>query len=270
MARSRLSPLRNLHCAALALLLFSFAPTSPHIDDALPVTPAATEVQRRWPLVCDPTLRNVVQFRWVAAEGEVTGREAVEAQLRNIAEQVNWLFWRDSDSYTEARLPAWKITPDCRLDVRFDDTSTGGTVPPLGGTKLIQIEPDDSYCGYAFLGEDDRPGADNIHNGSSFVAVARRCLSAYVVAHELLHSMGAVQPSAPHGLADFHSGEFDIMGRPEVDRCGVHDMIDCGRDDYFSLRPRGYLAERWNVANSVFLIRVGRVTVWVPLAFGGV
>lgn len=252
----------------LSIVLLVFAPTSPHIDDALPVTPAATEVQRRWPLVCDPLLRNTVQFRWVAADGEVTDQAAVEARLRNIAQQVNWLFWRDSDSFTEARLPAWKVTPDCRLDVAFDDVTLGGSVPPIGETKLIQIEPDDSYCGYAYLAPDDRPGPDNAHNQSSFVAVSRRCLSAYVVAHEFLHSIGAVQPTAPHGTVDFHSTQFDIMGKPSSDSCVIHDKIDCGNDDYFSLSPVGYLAEHWNSADSVFLARVWKQTTWVPIAMG--
>ncbi len=248
----------------LAFALF-VAPTPPHIDPVPPVLPAATTVQRRWPLVCDPDAINVVQFRWVATDGEATDRDAIEQQLRGIAQQVNWLFWRDADSHTEARLPAWKVTADCRLDVRFDGGLVGGTIPQPGAVKLIQIEPDDSYCGFAFLTTDDRPGADNAHNQSSFAAVSRRCLSAYVVAHEFLHSIGAVQPSAPHGMADFHSSEFDIMGAPEYDRCGIHDKIDCNNDDYFSLLPGDQFAGRWNSANSIFLVSVPKTMVWAPL-----
>lgn len=241
------------------------APAPPHVDPAPPVLPAATAVPRRWPLVCNPTATNVVRFRWVAGDGESTDRDAVEQQLRVIAQQVNWLFWRDSDSHTEARLPAWKVTEDCRLDVRFDDALAGGTIPQPGAVKLIQIEPDDSYCGFAFMSTDDRPGVDNVHNQSSFAAVSRRCLSAYVVAHELLHSIGAVQPSAPHGTADFHSIEFDIMGAPEYDRCGIHDKIDCNNDDYFSLSPGNRFDGRWNSADSIFLVNVPRYTVMAPV-----
>lgn len=213
---------------------------------------------------------NTFQFAWVAAPGEVTDRAAVEARLRDLAEQVNWLFWRDSDSATEARLPAWKLTADCRLDVRFGDAVGGGSVPPVGWVKTILVEPATDYCGYAFLAEDDRPGADNVHNGPSFAAVARSCLVAPVVAHEMLHMMGAVQPGAPHGGTGFHGTAYDIMregGRGPDGRCRA-DEVDCGHDDYFSLQPSGYLAEHWNSADSVFLVRVQRWVVWVPV--GGV
>lgn len=249
---------------AFTLFLFSVQEIQ-HVDPMLPVVPAAAAAGMRWPLVCDTGRMNTFQFLWVAAPGEVVERAAVEARLRDVAEQVNWLFWRDSDSVVEARLPAWKVTADCRLDVRWGDEPTGGTVPTPGQTKLLQIEPADDFCGYAYLAPDDRPGAENIHNRSSFAVVARRCLSAYGIAHEMLHMIGAVQPSAPHGTEDFHSTEFDIMGRPSEGRCAIHDKIDCGNDDYFSLIPSGYLAEHWNSADSVFLLRERRHLVWVPI-----
>lgn len=251
------------------LLILSVLPAAPHIDPLPPVWPAATSAQHRWPLVCDPAMDNVIQFRWVAAAGESTDPAVVEAQLRDIAQRVNWLFWRDADSFTETRLPAWKVTDDCRLDVRFADDADAGTLPPIGATKLIQIEPADDFCGFAYLAFDDRPGADNSHNRSSFAAVSRRCLSAYIVAHEFLHMIGAVQPTAPHGTADFHSSEFDIMGRPGYDRCGVADKIDCMHDDYFSLSPGDDFIDRWNSADSVFLVRVWKQTTWVPMAMRG-
>lgn len=249
------------------ILLFLMIPSmpSPHIDPVPPMLSATTDALPHWPLVCDHALPNAFQFAWAAAPGEGVDRVAVEARLREVAEQVNWLFWRDSDSAVEARLPAWKVTADCRLDVRWGDGPTGGTVPTPGQTKLLQIEPADDFCGYAYLAPDDRPGAENIHNRSSFAAVARRCLSAYVITHEMLHMIGAVQPSAPHGTEDFHSTEFDIMGRPSEGRCAIHDKIDCGNDDYFSLIPSGYLGEHWNSADSVFLLRERRHLVWVPI-----
>lgn len=241
-----------------------------HIDHDAPVVPAGTTERKRYPAVCDPSLPHAIQFRWVTAPGEGVDRVAIEERLRGVAEEVNWLFWRDSDSATEARLPAWKVTADCRLDVSFEERAGwGGTVPPPsdGQTKVIEVSPAPGYyCGWAFVTDDDRPGPENVHNAAAVAWVARGCLSYYVVGHELLHLLGAVQRTAPHSDGWFHSREFDVMGRPEADRCGVHDMIDCGHDDYFSLTPTGYLAERWNVANSVFLVKVGRVTVWAPMA----
>jgi hypothetical protein len=250
----------------ITLIFLSFlSPATPHIDRDFPVMPATTAATPRWPLVCEPTLRDTVQFQWVAKTGETPDRAAITRQLTDIARQVNWLFWRDSDSFTEARLPAWKVTADCSLDVRFEDAPAAGTIPAAGGVKLIQIEPDDSYCGYAFLAPDDRPGPDNVHNGSGFAAVARRCLSAYVVTHELLHLLGAVQPGAPHGTEDFHTTQFDIMGTISADNCGIYDKIDCGNDDYFSLSPGDRFTNRWNSADSIFLVSVPKHLAWLPI-----
>jgi hypothetical protein len=260
--------------ALIFLIFLSFlSPATPHIDYGFPVMPAATDATPRWPLVCDVGLANTFQFVWLAEPGSVVDRAAVEARLRKVAEEVNWLFWRASEGATEARVPAWKVTGDCRLDVRWGDAVAGGTLPPRHGeTKTILVEPALDYCGYAFLADDDRPGAENWHNQSSFLAVARHCLGAVVVVHEMLHSMGAVQLGAPQGDGDWHGTEYDVMGRAGVTAtavCRMRGEIDCGRDDYFSLTPTGYLAERWNVANSVFLVRVQKVTVWLPVAMVG-
>lgn len=237
-----------------------------HIDYDAPVAVAEKHEPPYYPVVCDPNLRNVVQFAWVAAPGETVDRVAIEAQLLEIAEHINWLFWRDSDNYYEVRIPAWKVTADCKLDIRWHDEPTGGSIPPPGRTKLIRIEPDNRFCGYAHINIDDRPGPENTNNWSSLAAVARHCLGHYVVAHEFLHSIGAVQLSAPHSNGNFHSTEYDIMGPPGAPDCTIYDMIDCNHDDYFSLSPGDRFTNRWNSADSIFLVSVRRQVTWVPIA----
>jgi hypothetical protein len=84
--------------------------------------------------------------------------------------------------------------------------------------------------------------------------------------HELMHTLGAVNASAPHSLGGHVSDCFDAMcGKSGVTvdnaRCkdfdNDQDLFDCGADDYFAVRPacRSYLATHWNTYNNSFLAR---------------
>ena len=241
-------------------------PQALHIDYDAPVLPATQHEPPYYPLVCDSTMVNVVQFQWLALPDEATDHDAIESELRQIAEHINWLFWRDSDNHAEVRIPAWKVTVDCKLDIRWHNEPFTGRIPPHGQTKLIQISPDTNFCGYAYVNTDDQPGPTNLHNLSSMAVVARQCLGHYVVAHEFLHSIGAVRPSAPHSDGNLHSTEFDIMGPPGAPDCTIHDRIDCNHDDYFSLSPGERFTNRWNSADSIFLVSIKRQVTWVPIA----
>lgn len=87
-------------------------------------------------------------------------------------------------------------------------------------------------------------------------------MGALVESHELLHTLGAVNPSAPNSNGLGHcTDELDIMcysegGVETVPRCAVKvEMLDCGSDDYFNARPQlgSYLSLNWNTANSRYL-----------------
>ena len=129
-------------------------------------------------------------------------------------------------------------------------------------------------CGIASLYNDDRPSADNANNGrpgipGSVSRIDNGCWGLgsrgeSVEAHELMHSLGAVLPSAPNASSGGHcSDDSDRMcyqdgtvGTLRSVCPSSHEAIfDCGNDDYFhtSPRPASYLALRWNAANSSFL-----------------
>lgn len=93
-----------------------------------------------------------------------------------------------------------------------------------------------------------------------------------VAAHELGHTLGAVQSHAPYSNNNGHCvDEWDIMCYDDgshhklVYRCGsaklpqgdnAYDrLLDCGLNTYFNPKPkRGtYLAKHWNIANSSWL-----------------
>ena len=95
-----------------------------------------------------------------------------------------------------------------------------------------------------------------------------------VEAHELGHTFGAVQNTAPHSTFTGQAGtgghchdEYDAMcydddgvatTKPLTYTCNVlhAPLLDCGHDDYFHTAPAAgtYLATRWNTAKSRFLI----------------
>jgi hypothetical protein len=92
--------------------------------------------------------------------------------------------------------------------------------------------------------------------------------------HELFHTFGAVQASAPHHGGGGHCVERqDLMcdpgfGGPVLCDFGDYPTIswetpqgrlDCGGDDYFNPAPApgSYLATHWNTFNSPFLCPVG-------------
>lgn len=212
-----------------------------------------------------------IQWVWRVAQMEKTvdtGR--VEERLLAVTQQVNGLFYAASNRPDEYRLPAWKMTADCRLDIWY----IGPTDPPplRRGHKLIIVESTQAYCGIALLYPDPDPTAENMNNRETLAWVARGCLTPHIVTHELLHMFGAVQESAPHFVSGFHVNDHrDVMqAAPEgVPLCLSYDTIDCGQDDYWSLAPApdSYLATHWNSANNVFLLRLPRHRVWAPLMF---
>lgn len=147
--------------------------------------------------------------------------------------------------------------------------------------KYLIFAADDSYCGLASAPRDDRPSPDNAAEvRTGYARVDRPCWDgadrgfSSTAAHELLHTLGAVQGSAPHahGTAHCHD-EWDVLcyadggGTMELacvdDRPGTsgagdrfNRLLDCGGDDYFRPDPPAgsYLATHWNVADSRFLI----------------
>lgn len=147
------------------------------------------------------------------------------------------------------------------------------------------------YCGIAQVYNDDSatttPGA-NLSNGSTRVAgeVARidnGCwgMTNSVEAHELMHTLGGVQLSAPHSTPGYHctddadrmcyaDGSVAASAIQQVCAASHEALFDCNHDDYYNTAPAAgsYLATHWNAANSVFLTAAapsgGTTTTTVP------
>lgn len=115
-------------------------------------------------------------------------------------------------------------------------------------------------CGQGQLRLDDRRIENNANNqgGAYAVLYGRTCWTPSVAMHEIGHTMGAVQNSAPRSTRTGHCNqEHDVMcyadGGPSGRLSNITTscrlaVFDCGHNDYFKVgRARGYLATHWNV-----------------------
>ncbi|HEX9888919.1 MAG TPA: hypothetical protein VGA69_05545, partial [Nitriliruptorales bacterium] len=146
---------------------------------------------------------------------------------------------------------------------------------------LLFADVDHGACGLATVPNDDRKAADNRAN--TIVGYARVDADCWttgdrgyysVAAHELIHTLGGVQASAPHATDARHcTDEYDVLcyadgpGVTTQQVCQDDDdtttgdadrynrLLDCGHDDYFHTSPgaTSYLGRYWNTADSIFL-----------------
>lgn len=136
-----------------------------------------------------------------------------------------------------------------------------------------------SLCGIGQMLLDDSAAATNANNGG-FATYARVDTACWATsagehstpAHELMHMLGGVQPSAPNATTLGHcTDESDAMcyadgpGASMTSTCsaaGAESQFDCNRNDYFDSGPApGALTNAWNTATSSFLDVVAGVGV---------
>lgn len=138
--------------------------------------------------------------------------------------------------------------------------------------KYLAFADAATLCGIGQMYLDDSADSANHNNGAApmYARVDTPCWAARsdyhsTPAHEVMHMLGGVQPSAPRGTAYGHcTDESDAMcyadgsGAPMAAACAAPSaeaLFDCNRNDYYdtSTAPRGYLASAWNTARSSFL-----------------
>ena len=246
---------------------------------------------------------NRVQAVYAYPAGGPDNYEEIAPLIRRWAAIVDQVFNDSAAETGGVRHVRFVTDADCNLEVaKVPLTSSGvesfaGTVDDLSAQGYNRADRKyliwvDAYvlCGIAGVQTDERPTSDNLNDGNTeggmFARVDRGCwgwAERSVEAHELAHTLGAVQMGAPNASALFHcvdesdllcydddgvlDGTVHTAGRsvPIVTRCPApHErLLDCNHDDYFHTdpSPSSYLSNHWNVAQSSFLTSEGSASV---------
>lgn len=138
------------------------------------------------------------------------------------------------------------------------------------GKNYLILADAEVYCGIGTVFDDSSKESSNRNNvGGAFSRVDSGCWNGEVIAHELMHNLGAVQLDAPHSSGGWHcTDENDLMcysdqgaGLPPMRNVCTdgawadRSWFDCNNDDYFALspNPNSYVSNHWNTADSSFL-----------------
>ncbi|MER6916138.1 RICIN domain-containing protein [Streptomyces sp. NPDC000594] len=240
-----------------------------------------------------------IQLMYVRGDRQPDRMEQLRAEFQSRAVNLNTKFVEASERMGERREVRFVHDANCRPTITRvvvpqsaidgGGESTQRAVVAQGHASndrkyLIWAENDVCGLGFGYY-VDQRPGQENANNtnaGWPMVGMGRLgCFNTgpNVDVHELLHTMGAVQPNAPrstgNGAHCYVLGDLMCYDDKQIPNppgrlipCNhpERDVIDCNRDMYFNPRPQpgSYLDRNWNIANSRFLIRGGGSPSPVP------
>ena len=222
-----------------------------------------------------------VQVMYVRTADQPDEYTNVVGKIRAMTAAVDAIYEASAKETNGHRRIRFVTTPDCQLDVlniELPEKTTDTWVATVDALRLQgYVDPkrkyllfveSDVYCGISTIRGDTQPGLSNTNNQQSgYARVDRTCWNAMTAAHELTHTLGGVQNSAPHSTGAWHcTDENDIMCYSDANGTAVMTvscaepkhayLLDCDHDDYFSTNPSpdNYLYDHWNVANSGFLL----------------
>jgi hypothetical protein len=170
------------------------------------------------------------------------------------------------------------------------DDTFGNTMTELRAMGMVRTDrrylvwmDSTVLCGIAGYYIDDQAGSANANNGLMPGSVARVDSGCWgladegqsVEAHELLHTLGGVQATAPNATPLGHCTDGadrmcydDGSGLQQRTVCAAQNQafFDCQHNDYYSTNPPpgSYLATHWNTADNEFLATTDPPTVTPP------
>jgi uncharacterized repeat protein (TIGR01451 family) len=257
--------------------------------------PAEPLRARATAVVCDtdPSAKRV-QLLYVRGSSVADQYATTVGQIRQWAELIDGIVDASAAETGAIRRVRYVMDGSCNVDVANEVLTDTQAASLSAMTTELQargynrddrkyaafVDSTSGQCkGVASLWMDDSAGATNLNNsratyaraefpGCSFSSTA----AGYLMAHELMHTFGGVQDSAPHSTSQFAGSgghcydEWDRMcykdgGNTVLQTlcpdAGHDNLFDCNHDDYFhaGTPPAGnYLATHWNTANSGWLI----------------
>ena len=252
-----------------------------------------------------------IQAIYAYVQGGTPRYAEVAPLIRGWAGEIDDIIRTSAGQTGGQRHPRWVHDADCVVNVASAALSSNAVVDlgrmmqeldQLGFDRpdrryLVWFDGANEVCGVAVNISDDSPGQDNQNNGVPtgivhFGRVDEACWGAaapetLVEAHELMHTLGAVQFSSPNSSSvEVFPGAWDIYGhcvdeyetmcyadgspKALVVRCPASNerYLDCRHDDYFHTAPPAgsYLATHWNSAMSSFLVRVDPVAGFLDVS----
>ena len=262
---------------------------------------AGTESSEPVPCIGDGVSGERVQAVYAYPTGQPNRISVLRTLIEGWAAEANDIVRASAAQQGGTRDVRFVTDESCRLsvlDVGLPVVATGAdfgaTITALierglnrPGRKYLVWMDANALCGIAQSYEDPRPFQFNLNNGYAPLGLVARidrgCWADvrgvdrdHVETHELVHTLGAVLDTAPHGSAAGHCvDDFDVMCYDDDLSPGTYPMrnvcgnpvserrLDCGGDDYFNVSPApgSWLAANWNTANSAFLERGPQVSL---------
>lgn len=220
-----------------------------------------------------------VEWLYVYKSGSMNRLKEVRSSLVSIAKRTNAVIYNSSQaSGNKAQHIRYLTSSDCKLRIAAvavtgDLNSTSNLKSQLQAKGynstnrkyLISVDGG-SACGVGERYADDRASTTNYNNSGPMYAYSWKPCWNYAEPHELGHTLGAVQRSAPRSTGGGHChDEKDVMcyndGTADSGKLSnvctsntKHWMMDCNFNDYYDRgATSGYIANYWNTANNGFL-----------------
>ena len=267
------------------------APAAASVGECDPFVPATCPAPPGWkapdriPCYSSGPYVEVLYAYW----GTAAGPKYLE-QIRRAIAEVDLIFKVSASAVTNStgtvgnRHVRWAMGTGCKL--KITSVSMSSTVEGFDEIKsnlmsrgiikstrkyVAFLGNDMCSGGLADVPDDSRPGSSNSANGGGTLgSFDGGCTNdPWLVAHELMHTLGAVSRDAPHSTGNhcwddvklsgygsdvmcYEDGEFGYYPRCKATR---PETFDCGKDDYFNPYPKtgNYLATHWNTASNIYL-----------------
>ena len=219
-----------------------------------------------------------VQLVYVHANNAPDRISALLPTFRRLASEMDMILDQSAEKTGGSLRIRFATNASCQVDIPSEAVQAGhmstfgGVVSELKdrgygapNRKYLLLADTDAFCGIGSFQKDDKADA-TVHDTSlGYARIDTPCWDAGTMLHELSHTLGAVQYSAPHTSLGAHCiDEWDVMCysdspyHPKMQtlcKDGRQDFrLDCNNDDYFAVNPEpgSYLDTHWNMARSAF------------------